>query len=618
MTGPSAASTQVRLRAQWRWQCPDLPVQALLVIVLTALSLRLFNLNWDDGRRLHPDEIYIVHDVLVTRITIDWPPDLGNLLDPDRGGLNPRSIDPATGAAREYPYGALPLLVTDTVATLLGGLTGHPWTAGDQVYLVGRTLSALLDSLTVVIVFAIARDVFSARLGVIAALFAAIAPISIQLAHFFTPDSWLTFFISLALYGAIRAADSGGIRWFIVIGASFGLAMATKGSVFALAGLIAAAVIYDVWRRSRLGRSSQVPVAVARQLGSAGLAAIVSFGVFEPYVVVRPGVYLQSLRTQADIASGAFDVPFTRVYVGTLPVIYQLEQFVRWGVGPVSGILALSGVLLLTRRFWRTPSGGAWILLCWLLGYGFVISLSETKFLRYLAPLMPALAIAAALAADTLLATARRRLGIKLATAAVAVLLAGASLWTVAFMGIYAGGHPRLAASQWIYSHVPAGSRLSRDLWDDALPAQLGIGLTPDDFQYEDLTFDHYRDVPPPEYANQLFNSLEALDYVIVSSNRVSAAVARSPWRYAVQIRFFELLRSGALGYSLVAEFHVTPSLGPLRIDDRDADESFINYDHPRVEIYQRQQLINRPQYDQLMASAIAQPWSPTRHRPTD
>lgn len=618
-TDSLGATTSLRFRVERRWRSADLPVRALLVIVLAALSLRLFNLNWDDGRRLHPDELFIVHDALVTRISIDWPPDLGNLLDPDRSGLNPRSLNPDTGAPREYPYGALPLLVTDTVATLLGGLTGHPWSAGDQVYLVGRALSALLDSLTVVVVFAIARDIFSARLGVIAALFAAIAPISIQLAHFFTPDSWLTFFVSLTLYGAIRAAGVGATRRFIVTGAAFGLAMATKGSVFALAGLIVAAVIYDVWRRSRLGNAITDSFAMApRQLGAAAVAAIVCFGLFEPYVFVRPAIYLQSLRTQADIASGAYDVPFTRVYVGTLPVIYQIEQFVRWGVGPVSGGLALGGIWLLARRFWRTPSGGAWILLCWLLGYGLVIGLSETKVLRYLAPLMPALAITAALAADTLHAAVRRRLGARLAATALAVLLAGASLWTVAFIGIYAGEHPRLAASRWIYANIPAGSRLSHDLWDDALPAPVGTGLTPDDFQYQYLTFDHYRDAAPAEYANDLFHSLEELDYLILSSNRISAAVVRSPWRYPVQIRFFQLLRSGELGFVRVAEFHVMPPLGPLRIDDRDADESFINYDHPRVEIYQRRQLIDRARYDQLIAPAVAQPWSPTRHRPTD
>ncbi|HEX5498125.1 MAG TPA: DUF2298 domain-containing protein, partial [Thermomicrobiales bacterium] len=50
--------------------------------------------------------------------------------------------------------------------------------------------------------------------------------------------------------------------------------------------------------------------------------------------------------------------------------------------------------------------------------------------------------------------------------------------------------------------------------------------------------------------------------------------------------------------------------------DDRDADESFINYDHPRVEIYRKTSLATPDQYRQLMAPALAAPWSPTRHPP--
>ncbi|HEX5499496.1 MAG TPA: hypothetical protein VFX03_09725, partial [Thermomicrobiales bacterium] len=132
----------------------DLAVAAALAAVLVAaLGLRLYGLNWDDGRDLHPDELFIAKIVLIDRIHLDWPPDLGQLLDPAKSGLNPRSADPKTGQYREFAYGALPLWVTDAIGWGLSTATGVDWNGPDRIYLVGRVLSALFDVGTVFLVF---------------------------------------------------------------------------------------------------------------------------------------------------------------------------------------------------------------------------------------------------------------------------------------------------------------------------------------------------------------------------------------------------------------------------------------------------------------------------------
>src|SRR4051812_28337828 len=96
-----------------------LPALTLVIIFLASLALRLYAINWDRGADLHPDELFIAKIVLIDRIHLEWPPDLGQLLDPAKSGLNPRSVDPATGNYREFAYGALPLWVTDFVAWIL-------------------------------------------------------------------------------------------------------------------------------------------------------------------------------------------------------------------------------------------------------------------------------------------------------------------------------------------------------------------------------------------------------------------------------------------------------------------------------------------------------------------
>ena len=171
--------------------------------------MRLYGIDWDDGADLHPDELFIAKIVLIDRIRFDWPPDLATLLDPARSGLNPRSADPTTGQFREFAYGALPLWVTDAAAWTLSRLTGIDWNAMDHAYLVGRAISAVLSALTILPIAALGASLAGRSVGLMAALFAALAPMSIQLAHFFTTDSWLTFFVTLCLLACVTAARDG-------------------------------------------------------------------------------------------------------------------------------------------------------------------------------------------------------------------------------------------------------------------------------------------------------------------------------------------------------------------------------------------------------------------------
>lgn len=594
----------------------SLPVLTVAIIFLAALALRLYAINWDHGADLHPDELFVAKIVLIDRIHLTLPDDLNELLDPAQSGLNPRSADPATGRFREFAYGALPLWVTDFAAWILSRLTGVNWNAGDHAYLVGRAISALLSASTVVIIAALGRAVAGTVVGLVAALFAALAPMSVQLAHFFTTDSWLTFFVGLCLLACVNAANRGERRWFAATGVCLGIAMATKGSVFALGVPVATALVFDLshrWQQS--GRSPALRSTFRNALASGG-AALIAFFAFEPYALLRPDVYIQSLKTQADIVSGAFDVPFTRVYAGTTPVVYQLEQFVRWGYGPVAGLLTLIGVPLLLTTAWRRGAAAPVILASWLIAYGSVISISEVKFLRYLEPLSPVFAISAALAVAALgrwLSTSRAS---TIAHAFPAILLVVSAVWSGAFLSIYAHENSRLEASRWMFASVPPGSTLTTEYWDDALPKSLGYALSSAAFGYGLSTLDLYRDDPTRQVVDAIYNVISRADYVVQSSQRVENAIVAEPWRYPVQGRFYDLLGRGQLGFLPAALFAPGVSIGNATVDDSGADESFVNYDHPRVSIYQANEPVSRGTYDQLMSWALQRPWSPTREEP--
>ena len=106
---------------------------ALVLIMLVAALFRFHNVNWDEGRHLHPDERFL------STVTNDlrWPENFDNYFDPAISTLSPYSL-PNMGL---YVYGTLPVYIVKWTAIQLDRNNY------DQITLVGRSLSALFDGI---------------------------------------------------------------------------------------------------------------------------------------------------------------------------------------------------------------------------------------------------------------------------------------------------------------------------------------------------------------------------------------------------------------------------------------------------------------------------------------
>lgn len=635
---PTSTLAHTGAPAPRRSTIPGVPALLLTLILLVAALLRFNGLNWDDGKLLHPDERHIT-DVITNRI---HAPSLATILDPAHSSINPRSVDPnpPPGQAprpRQFAYGSLPLFVTDLTATLWGRLTGENWNEFFKVFYVGRVLTVLFDLATIVLAFALARRAYGTVAGLLTAAFLALAVMPIQLAHFWVTDTWLTTFITAALLATVVASERGTARGFAVAGLLTGCAMATKGTAVLLAFPLAVALTLTAGRR--LGRFLVLGLAAAG-------AAFVAFFLFEPYAVLDPRIYLRDLTEQSAIISGRFDVPYTRQYVGTLPLIYQAKNLLGWELGPLLGGLALAGFGYAGWRALRQRRPTDIVLLSWVIPYLLVLAFNEAKFMRYVLPVVPVLlAFGASLLTDlgafgsrwraTRDARPRPRrtsLVARLASVLAIAVLLSSGLLAVAFEAIYSRPNTRIAASEWIYANVPKGAKLSAETWDDPLPLILGPGQAPGDYQYQTVWFDLYNDVPactpmggqspPPQFCTPnteatftyLANQLAKVDYIVESSARLYGSIPRLPWRYPVQQQYYALLFAGRLGFVPVYQATSFPTLGPWTFNDQFMDESFTVYDHPRVVIFKRVQTLSRDELRALFAPALDRPLSPTRY----
>jgi hypothetical protein len=300
--------------------------------------------------------------------------------------------------------------------------------------------------------------------------------------------------------------------------------------------------------------------------------------------------------------SDAYVFPYTLQYVTTKPYIYHIEQIFKWGLGPFIGILTIIGTLFLLLHLTdltknkesKIKEFASWILVfCIFVIFGFyflIIGRSAVKFMRYMLPLYPMLAILAGYGLSKLV----HRSFVKSHTITVmmvykaitAILLIGTLVWSLTFVNIYSERHTRIVATDWILEHIPPGKTLAVEHWDDRVPIRYG-----EQYQYQEMTI---YELPDNETKWEvLLQRLAHSDYVILASNRLYTPLPKladcKKYKvcYPLATKYYEKLFDGSLGFIKIKEFTAYPRLGPWAIKDDDADESFTVYEHPKILIFQ-------------------------------
>lgn len=557
---------------------PPLPVLlAAALIFAAAVWLRLSGVAWDGWANLHPDERHMIF------VTQDLQRGLAAALEEGRGirsiwfGPDP-VLDPRAGG-RLYVYGDLPLLV---LVWLSHGLGLTDW--GATLWL-GRSLTALVEASAVLAVFVLSRQLrLPARGGLAAAALLALAPLPLQLALFFTVDAWLAALCIWALVALVALALRGGAGAALAAGMLAGLAAACKVTAVALI-LPALVALGLVWR----GQGGALALrGLVLSLG----AGLVVFRLANPSAFAGGGFWdlrlspamMADFRGLRDILTSA-DSPANWQWLLPYPIPAFLRDMILFGTGPVLALFGLAGLL-------RRPRGAAWVIVAAFAGHLLVNASSEIRVMRYMAPVVP---VVAALAMAPLAS---------LRPVLLALVLAVAGWWACGSLRLHDGQHPRLIATEWMRD-LPPGTTIGHETdWDEALPVLQTFpgaewGRQPGPFVAIPLRL---TDPEAPDTAARLAGALDRVDYLAISSGRQIEVMPRLPERFPTVTRYYRALLAGELCFARVLYLDWGYPLPFWRLDDGFAQESWRVYDHPIVQVWEKQPCFDRAEVERILS----------------
>jgi uncharacterized membrane protein len=629
----------------------SLQAAVLLALILMGLVLRVWNLDFDQGLGTHPDERSTVCFVAPS---IGWPTSWEEFRDPQRSPLNPL-WDRSRQEFRSFTYGHFPLYLGVLMGELFHAAApvaealGVPsnvveyMARGNQpcggIAVAGRLVIALLDTLTILLVFLLGRRAFGVGAGLLAAAFYAFTAQAIQLSHFFAMDPASTTFTVMAVLGGVMMVQERTLRAAIVTGIGAGLAIASKFSALpVLAVPVTASVLWFVMaQQEEPGRAARSQARALAAFIAAFVVAAIAFLFTSPYAVLDWQSFIRAtLVEQGQMVRGVADFPFTRQYRNTIPYVYFIQQQVQWGLGWPLGLLALAGSLIAAGALvWTLVRlASAWVrgrlaalrlsdteianvvMWSWVAPYFGITGAFLAKFNRYMIPVLPFVVLFGAgllwlawrwlMARETTAEDGRgwikspARVGVALVGAAVVVC---ALLWSVAYVdGVYGREHTWITASRWIYKNVPRESLILWESWDDALPKSVPgePGMDMGTTGLFNIDWSPYEEDTAEKYAI-LKEKLREADYVAYSSKRIYDSVDELPERYPMTNLYYDAMWDGRLGFEVAAEFTSPPRLFGRTFDDRHADESWSLYDHPQVTIFRKVRQLSDAEYDAVL-----------------
>ena len=479
-----------------------------------------------------------------------------------------------------------------------------------------RFWSALSSVFTVYLIYLISREILPQKAALFAALITSFLPGLVQSAHFGTTESLLTLFFMASVYLSIKLlrpnklSGLNYLKYVIILSVVIGLSLGSKlTGVFFFIPPLTSLIIRTV-KKDRLFENLRIGLLVF-------IGSIFFFILSSPYNLKEMQNFQSAVfGYETDVATGKYDAFYTRQFVDSVPILFQLDMIFPYTLGLPIFILGSFGFLIaiftLNKNFKYKILVIAVSFLAYLIPNAFLFA----KWTRFMTPILPFFAIFAAYGVQQiyhvmhnfLVKTQNSKLKTQIQIVnlkskksfkiLVVVLTFAICVLTLlpgtAFMSIYINEDTRVTASKWIYENILDKSYILSET-ANVVDIPLGLptnGQQPKTNDYTVISFDFYHLDENPILFEDLLTHLEKADYILIPSRRIFANYPKLPQKYPLVTRYYQLLFSGNLGFEKVKEISVR--------NDEQAEETFTVFDHPVIRIYQKVKPFTKKEYISL------------------
>lgn len=519
-------------------------------ILLLALVLRLNGMDWGIPNSIHPQYSYHPDEIYF----LSW----GKMLQYD-------IIIP-----KHFQYGGTfyyyTLLVTNWLGAFLADkIGGAPLV---NIFLVGRTFGIVYALLSITLVYATGRLLFSRTSGLLAAFILAVLPAHVFWAQIIRPDELFALEYVAQLYILARILKNQGtlLANLIIGGLLLGVAVATRFPAGVIFFAYVTVIFLLLGEEFHSDRTKARKTAIRYLLILVGTSSLGYIGA-SPQTFLHFHEFIAGMQIQWQAQSGLFPDAVDRG-----PMWYQYGgRILIEALGyPFYGLVLAA----IAYSLWQRRAVDL-LLLSVLLPYFLMLAKTSWVVTRYTLPLMPVFAL---MMGSLLRDQAGRKPYLK---TLVLVAIAAASLWSVILDLAYAktlrGPDPRDSASQWLAQEAKPGARIG--------------------------TFDCYRGdyfTPPPSYSLQRWEYFHLnqdgiarflenqFDYIVINEG-ILVDTKRLGTKFPSLLPYNELLvwSNSSPGYSLIKTFTSSVSIAGL-----DLGGSFTSVDamlaRPTILVYQR------------------------------
>lgn len=322
----------------------------------------------------------------------------------------------------------------------------------DKLYKVARFTFIFFGSLSIFIIYIIAKKSYDIFTGLVSAFLLSILPVHVFNSIYVRPDILMTFFGLLAMYFSLKIIQTSNTKYYILSSIFAGLSCATKysGGIFIISTVIAHFLTKENFKEKFVSyKFYLIPIVF-----------LIAFVLSSPYVIFdfnkTQESFLHCIKHNISLARNPMN--FDQYILYGRGFISYFRYYLKYAVGSFMTVVCILSIILMFINTLKNKYDLYFIVSGLIIL--FVISSTKTQAVWYTFPFIP-FCIIYSVRGLKILYEQKSRFFQLLSILLTTFLLSYTLVYTISYWNLYRQKNVREEASEWILKNIPKGSKIA-------------------------------------------------------------------------------------------------------------------------------------------------------------